>query len=36
MSSKYVQIAEMYERQALAQSRAGKNRGHDGGDDGFW
>ncbi|KIM66216.1 hypothetical protein SCLCIDRAFT_1211444 [Scleroderma citrinum Foug A] len=30
------QIAEMYERQTLAQSRAGKNRGHDGGDDGFW
>ncbi|KAL4069635.1 ATP-dependent DNA ligase [Scleroderma yunnanense] len=31
------QIAEMYERQALAQSRVGKkNKGGDGGDDGFW
>ena len=36
MSSKAVQIAEMYERQALAQSRAGKKRGGDDGDDGFW
>ena len=29
------QIAEMYERQALAQSKGGKKKGGDA-DDGFW
>lgn len=31
----YAQIAEMYERQALAQTKGGKKKGGDA-DDGFW
>ena len=30
------QIAEMYERQVLAQSKGGKKRKGDDADDGFW
>ena len=31
----FAQIAEMYQRQALAQTKGGKKKGGDG-DDGFW
>jgi DNA ligase 1 len=30
-----IQIAEMYEKQVLAQSKGAKKKGNDG-DDGFW